>query len=369
MLKGAERNYSATELESLAIIWAVEQFRPYLYGRKFTIESDHNPLVYIKDSKNKTSKAGRWSEILTEYNYEIVYKPGKLNVKADALSRNSSEEQVLQEANSIRIEDFETTKNKFKEEQDKDRWIKTLKEKSLKNYQIEDGLLYKKTNKGKKLIVVPESLRKVILKTCHDDIGGGHLGFRKTLPKIKERYYWPTIYKDTNNYCRACESCAKRKNPNTSHSEYHPIGEATYPFQMFVDEIVCRHSAPEILLSDQGKQFMSDLIKEVCNYLYTKKLNTTAYHPQCNGLTERFNATLCQMLAIRCSQDQTNWDEYINSSLFAYRASPHEVTKRSPIEILFGRTPRLPSNLEKLNKSDNYFLKDFSKNGKKLKAK
>lgn len=138
--------------------------------------------------------------------------------------------------------------------------------------------------------------------------------------------------------------------------------------KIFVDEIVCRHSAPEILLSDQGKQFMSDLIKEVCNYLYTKKLNTTAYHPQCNGLTERFNATLCQMLAIRCSQDQTNWDEYINSSLFAYRASPHEVTKRSPFEILFGRTPRLPSNLEKLNNSDNYFLKDFSKKWEEAKS-
>jgi transposase InsO family protein len=63
--------------------------------------------------------------------------------------------------------------------------------------------------------------------------------------------------------------------------------------KLFIDEIVCRYSAPKTLLSDQGAQFMSILLKNICNYLNTKKINTTEHHPQCNGLTERFNATLC----------------------------------------------------------------------------
>ena len=87
MLKDAEKNYSATELETLGVVWACEQFRPYLYGREFTIECDHNPLVFIDNMKNKTSRVSRWRYNLAEYKYKIRYAKGKLNVKADALSR------------------------------------------------------------------------------------------------------------------------------------------------------------------------------------------------------------------------------------------------------------------------------------------
>ena len=70
-LKPAERNYSATELECLAIVWATEQFRPYLYGRKFTVECDHNPLVYLDNMKNKNSRVSRWRTNLAEYDLTV----------------------------------------------------------------------------------------------------------------------------------------------------------------------------------------------------------------------------------------------------------------------------------------------------------
>ena len=80
------------------------------------------------------------------------------------------------------------------------------------------------------------------------------------------------------------------------------------------------------MLSDQGAQFMSALLKNICNYLETKKINTTAYHPQCNGLTERFNATLCQILSMYIKNNQTDWDDYLKTALFAYNTSKQETT-------------------------------------------
>lgn len=85
-LNKTETNYSTTEKEALAIIWAVEKFKPYLYGNKFTLVTDHKPLVFIKNS-NKNGKLIRWRLDLENYDYDVVYKTGKTNVVADALSR------------------------------------------------------------------------------------------------------------------------------------------------------------------------------------------------------------------------------------------------------------------------------------------
>ena len=135
-----------------------------------------------------------------------------------------------------------------------------------------------------------------------------------------------------------------------------------------MNEIISRHSAPSVLLSDQGAQFMSSLVKETCDYLLVTKINTTAYHPQTNGLTEKFNGTLCQILSIYGKENQSNWDELIPTALFAYRTSIQETTLQTPFETLYSRTPRLPNNLEKI-KPKNPFVKDYSKNWEEAKER
>jgi hypothetical protein len=139
--------------------------------------------------------------------------------------------------------------------------------------------------------------------------------------------------------------------------------------KLFIDEIVCKYSAPKTLLSDQGAQFMSLLLKNICNYLKTKKINTTAYHPQCNGLTERFNATLCQILSMYIKPNQTDWDEYLKTATFAYNTSVQETTRMSPFEILNGREPRLPSDLENIRSSNDLFTYEFKNKWKKAQAR
>ena len=93
---------------------------------------------------------------------------------------------------------------------------------------------------------------------------------------------------------------------------------------------------------ERGSNFLSSLFREVCFLMNTDKIFKSGYRPQTNGLVERFNATLAQSLSMYVSSNQKDWDEHLNSVLFAYRASPSEVTAESPFYMLYGREPLLP---------------------------
>ena len=121
---------------------------------------------------------------------------------------------------------------------------------------------------------------------------------------------------------------------------------------LLVNQIMPRHGAPRTLLSDRGSNFLSQLVKEVCFLMNTKKVFTTSYHPQCDGLVERFNGTLAQSLSMYVSSSQKDWDRYLNPVLFGYRISPSEVTGESPFFLLYGRQPRLPMDVSMLPPRD-----------------
>ena len=113
--------------------------------------------------------------------------------------------------------------------------------------------------------------------------------------------------------------------------------------RLLVENIVCRHGVPEELLSDRGSNFLSSLIMEMCTILGIKKINTSGYHPQTDGLVEKFNSTLLAMLS-KCSDSRTlEWDQQLPTLLFAYRSMVQESTQESPFFLLYGRDPRLPT--------------------------
>ena len=112
-----------------------------------------------------------------------------------------------------------------------------------------------------------------------------------------------------------------------------------------VDEMFCQFSPPEQLHSDQGRQFESDLIKHICDLLQIKKTRTTPYHPQGDGLVERFIRTLIDMLATTAKDNPFNWEDHVRKVSLAYNSCIHPTTGYTPFYLMFGRQARLPVDL------------------------
>ena len=407
-LKPAEKNYSVIERELLAIVWATSLFRPYLYNAEFTVVTDHNPLVYLNNLTIHSNRLTKWRLRLAEFKFTVKYKKGAENVNADSLSRVEMSPEVPVDENISSLFEEEEHGGLVKEirlKQREDPEVACLVEEAEKrggkfnNYLLENEVLFccRKSKRPYesvfiKRLVVPVAFREDVMRLCHDSMCGGHLGEKKTWWKLSDRFYWPSAYEDTLKWVESCSKCSARKAPPNNRSELMPITEFSSPFEMvgvdilgplplsesgnkyvvvftdyltkwpeafalkdmkaetiarvFVDEIICRHSASVRLLSDQGRNFMSDLLKEVCRYFDTKKINSTSYRPQTNGLTERFNRTLCEMLSNYVNDGQSDWDSFLPIVLFAYRASRQSSTGESPFRLLYSRMPRLPSDLD-----------------------
>lgn len=265
---------------------------------------------------------------------------------------------------------------------------------------VRDGLLYK-SQKQKNCthpdpaIVVPKILETEILKGTHDSPFTGHLGVTRTLDRIRKRFFWPNMQKSVENYIRQCDICVKRKTPAlTANNGAAPLQslEVSEPFtfwavdymgplpetnrgnkhilvlmdhftkwceafptadqkastvaKILVDRVFSRFGPPVVLHSDQGANFESTLMHEVCDVMGITKTRTTAYHPQCDGLVERQNRTLQDMLAAFCTRHDNDWDLWLDAVVFAYNTSRQESLQTSPYEIVFGRMPRLPLELE-----------------------
>ena len=202
---------------------------------------------------------------------------------------------------------------------------------------------------------------------------------------------WPSHRCPQHYWCKTCPSCATRKTPpskgraslksvqagyplqivatdimgplpeNESGNRYVlvasdyftrwveayaiPNQEATTVARKLVDEMFCRFSPPEQLHSYQGRQFESELIRSICSILQIRKTGTTPYHPQGDGLVERFNRTLLNMLATTVKENPTSWEDHIRKVCFAYNSSIHPTTGYSPFYLMFGRNARSPADL------------------------
>ena len=224
------------------------------------------------------------------------------------------------------------------------------------------------------------------------------MGVFKTYEKLCDRYYWKGMYKDVEHWVRSCQDCSTRKKPRNKYRapllpipvlaaferlavdvlgplpttwsgnryivcfiEYLtkwpeifavPNMEAVTIARLITDEIIPRHGAPRTLLSDRGTNFLSTLVREVCNLYSIKKLNTSAYNPKCDGLVERLNSSLCQTLSMFVSKNQKDWDVFIPAALLAFRTSPSETTGESPFYLLYGREPLLPMDVSLLPPTD-----------------
>ena len=439
-LNKSEKNYPTMKLEFLALKWAAtEKFADYLYGSKFSVVTDNNPLTYVLTTAKLDATGHRWIASLANFDFDIRYKPGKMNTDADALSRYPSTHVSMEDVKAMckldsghplitscamsSIDVMEATETvgqpmtqievwELRNEQKRDPilsiWMNAVKSKTMPpvhlistkehscmkkifhQFKLVRGVLYRQYRHNgdeKDQLVLPAVYIEKVLNAVHNEMG--HPGRDRTLSILKDRFFWPGMTVDVDYWIKKCDRCLKRK---SSVNIRAPLVNITtnYPLEMvcldylslepskggitnilvitdhftkfamaiptrnqtakttaeaFYNNFILHYGIPAKIHTDQGANFESQLIKELCDTLGIEKSRTSAYHPMSNGIAERFNRTLISMIGTLENEKKRDWKTHLPSLVHAYNATRHETTGFSPFELLFGRTPKLPVDL------------------------
>ena len=259
-LNETQEKWQTTDKEAYAIYHALKTFYLYLYGTKFTVETDHKALeVFPRITENMSKKVIRWALFASEFDFKTVFRPGVTNQNADTFSRIPKTTEDIVMSGQTQVIKALTTQT-FAIEQEKDELCKKVRRKyekyilwsesedrnsyeSENDNDTEDGDQIKEfengllgTADGK--IFVPEAPRKEILFIFHDSPFTGHLRIKKTLARIQRRFKWPKMARDIKEYVSKCELCAKRKAVGTSKAPLNPIPPPTHVWQIMAMDIM-----------------------------------------------------------------------------------------------------------------------------------
>jgi hypothetical protein len=401
-LNSAEKNYSPTELEMLAVVHCVKTWRCYIEGKDVHVYTDHKPNTTFTTNPHLSRRQARWADELMSYNIQWHYKPGPLNTVADALSRHPVKEgkvllastttklrkgKKLAEANPF----LERVKQGYKQ----DPWF--AQPANTDNLTEVNGVYTLADS-----IVVPDhdNLRLQVLQECHDAPYAGHPGRDKTLQLVKQWFWWPTLTADVTQYVKTCDNCQRNKSrnrlpagllqplpvPGQPWESFSmdmvvdlPQTEAGYDSitvfvdrltkmahlapckktdtakdvaQLFIREVFRLHGMPKHMVTDRDPKFTSNFWKEFFAQVGAKHRLSSAYHPQTDGNTERVNRVMEDMLRHFVSNDQTNWDTLLPLVEFAINSSHHDsmafvndkgqLQKYTPFQLNYGRNPDSP---------------------------
>jgi transposase InsO family protein len=473
-LSPAERNYCVTRRELLAVIEACKHFRSYLYGRQFTLRTDHASLLWLQNRKEPHHQVARWLEILAEFNYKLEHRQGKKHGNADGLSRmqcsdcrkcktieerdggptrreietrnieqlnevisqesddatpvqkltqqvtesdvdpkstvmlaalhtgvsGRKEAKELAEAQQCSPSDVAEVYKHVKEGKDIPEEIISQSGMELKQLAAirnrlhigDDGVLVADLQIGRRrrlCAVCPSHWRRDVIWNTHKL---AHQGMNRTLWRLKLDWYWPGMTTDVRRQVRTCGICqaAKhgRKTKPTRRQRLYagrpwqlvsvdlvgpfsktkrgntmvlviadhftrwrdaipiPDGTAQTVAQALEERVFCYFGVPEQLHADQGAQFESKLMQELCATWGINKTRTTPYHPEGNGVVERGNRDLGDSLrSLLLGGEESEWDLLLPHIMRSIRASPHHTTGETANYLMFGRELRLPDQL------------------------
>lgn len=396
----AECRYSTYDRELLAIFKGIKHFRHQLEGREFYINTDHKPLIFAfnQNSENASPRQLRHLNFIGQFSTDIRHIAGVENYTADFLSRINS-------INSINIS-TELNYNAFAAEQETDIEILNMLQAgskhslSIKLLTMPNSTAQVYCDVAHDLVrpLVPSSFREQIMHQLH---GIAHPGARATAKLIAKRFVWPSMHKDCVQFARKCIKCQRSKVHRHIKSPHAPFNVPSNRFSHvnidivgplppsngmrylltcidrftrwpeaipipdisantvashFVSGWVARFGVPENVTTDQGRQFESTLFKQLNKLLGINHLKTTSYHPQSNGLIERWHRTL--KAAIMC-YDSTNWCTALPTILLGLRSTFKEDLQATPAEMVYGTTLRLPGEFFCISKSNDCNECDF----------
>ncbi|XP_062864462.1 uncharacterized protein K02A2.6-like [Trichomycterus rosablanca] len=395
-LTSAERRYSQLDKEGLAVIFGIQRFHKYLYGRVFTIYTDHQPLITLFSERKQvpqmvSPRVQRWAVMLRAYEYKIYYKPGKQHANADALSRlpvpgkDESPELAEQVLMLDLLDTGPLTAEQLKKWTAKDSTLLQVREYVLKGWpsttdpalrpyhtrhlqmSVRDGCLLW----GARVVIPPQG-RKVILKQLHQT----HAGMSRMKGLARSYVWWPGMDNDVENEVRACVECQKNAKspasaplhpwewPEKPWSRLHADYAGPFLGKMFlvlVDahskwieayamnsstavatieklrQSFSTHGLPECLVTDNGTNFTSAEFSEFMKQNGIRHLTSAPFHPSSNGLAERAVQTLKEGLRKMAGG---TIETKLARVLFNYRITPHTTTGHSPAELLMSRKLR-----------------------------
>jgi hypothetical protein len=401
----AELNYTVTEKEFLAVIYAINKFRHYITGYSTFVHTDHSAIKYLMNKPITNARVTRWLLLFQEFDITIVDRPGKENVVADFLSR-------------LTVNDDNPVDDSFLDE-----YLFAVSAHSpwytdIANYLVAGNLLSHLSYREKRSIVhqsaryswiggylfntgADQEIRRCvredevydILKACHDGPCGGHFADKRTSYKIvRMGYYWPSIFKDAKKYVKACDSCQRVGQPNNrDEMPLNPqvvlepfdrwaldfIGPINPPSNQKVYILVCtnymtkwveakalhratkeavikflftdiftRFGMPRELVTDGGPPFSSHGFKATLQKYHIQQRMTTPYHPQANGQVESTNKVIEAILTKTVKESRKDWSNRLLEALWAYRTTWRNTTGFSPYELVYGKSVVFPVEFE-----------------------
>ncbi|GJU52300.1 putative reverse transcriptase domain-containing protein [Tanacetum coccineum] len=343
-----------------AVVFALKIWRHYLHGTKCTMFTDHKSLQHILDQKELNMRQRCWLELLSDYDCEIRYHPGKANVVADALSKK--EREPLWVRALVMTIGLDLPK-RILEAQIEARKPENLKSEDVGGMLIENS---KDPEKPRKEKLEPRAdgtlclnnrswlprygdLRALIMHESHKSKYSVHPGSDKMYQDMKQLYWWPNMKADIATYVSKTQSgndtiwVIVDRLTKSAHflpmRETDPMDKLARPY---LKEVVTRHGIPVSIICDRDPRFTSNFWRSFQKAMGTRLDMSTAYHPETDGQSERTIQTLEDMLRACVIDFGNGWEGHLPLIEFSYNNSYHASIKAAPFEALYGRKCRSP---------------------------
>ncbi|KAL0291643.1 UNVERIFIED_CONTAM: Retrovirus-related Pol polyprotein from transposon opus [Sesamum radiatum] len=373
-MNDAQRNYATTEKELLAVIFAIEKFRPYLLLSKVIVFTDHSALRYLMSKSDAKPRLLRWILLLQEFDLEIKDRRGCENTVADHLSRLNPT--YVENMHNSPLQDEFPDEQLFAITQIEEPWFADFanflagkvipphlsyqqKKKffsDIKYYLWDEPYLYKRCGDGMVRRCVPEEEMQSILGFCHDREVGGHHGGAKTAAKVLQcGFYWPSLFKDAHKYVifRTVMKCLFRMSwyvkfdvwgidfmgpfPKSYNNAYilvavdyvskwveaigTPTNDGRVVLKFIKKFIFTRYGTPRAIISDGGKHFCNKQFEALLKKFGVTHRIATPYHPQTSGQVEVSNREIKQILEKTVGTSRKDWALKLDDALWAYRTA------------------------------------------------